>query len=303
MRRLTATIWFLFAITAMASPAWAQLPPDASLAIGGRVWVTSGYSTNSSALSELRWRGVDSIVPEINADFVWKRFVLMGAIGGGAIKEGVLIDEDFTDSNHNSRFSRTRSDTDDTGLFYINIDAGYRLLRWGSPQNPGFVDALAGFQYWHERYVAFGATSAFPSVVPPIPSSERVITQDWDWYSLRLGARTQVPIVGGLGAKARFFVLPWSKSVVSDIHHKRGDLLHDPSFHDEASGGVGVQLDGGITYRVWRGLSVEVGYQYWWVKSGEGTSTARTPDGDFDGKLLENKTERHGPYFSVQYRF
>jgi len=92
-------------------------------------------------------------------------------------------------------------------------------------------------------------------------------------------------------------------SVVDDVHHKRSDLLHDPSFHDEAGGGVGVQLDAGITYRVWRGLSVEVGYQYWWIKSGEGTSTARTPDGDFDGKLLENKTERLGPYLSVQYRF
>jgi hypothetical protein len=57
MRRLTATMGFLFALAAMASPAWAQLPPEASLAIGGRVWVTSGYSTNSTALSELRWRG------------------------------------------------------------------------------------------------------------------------------------------------------------------------------------------------------------------------------------------------------
>ena len=151
--------------------------------------------------------------------------------------------------------------------------------------------------------VAFGATSGFPAVVPPISNGERVITQDWYWYSLRLGARTQVPIVGGLSARARGYVIPWSMSVVDDVHHKRSDLLHDPSFHDEAGGGVGVQLDAGITYRVWRGLSVEVGYQYWWIKSGEGTSTARTPDGDFDGKLLENKTERHGPYLSVQYRF
>src|SRR5439155_12369444 len=113
---------------------------------------TSGYSTNSSGLSELRWGGVDSVVPELNAEFVLKRFVFMASIGGGAIKEGVLIDEDFNDRDHDVRFSRTRSDIDDTGLYYINADVGYRLVRWGSPEQPGFIDGLLGFQYWHERY-------------------------------------------------------------------------------------------------------------------------------------------------------
>jgi opacity protein-like surface antigen len=66
---------------------------------------------------------------------------------------------------------------------------------------------------------------------------------------------------------------------------------------------VGVQLDGGLAYRLWRGLSVEVGYQYWWVKSGGGTSTARTLSGDVDRPLFENRTERHGPYVGLQWRF
>jgi hypothetical protein len=302
-RRALTVAWLLVAFVAVSSPAWAQQPADTSLTIGGRVWVTTGYSTNSTAVSELRWRGVDSVVPEVNAEFVWKRLVIMGSIGGGAIKQGVLIDEDFNDFDHNQRTSRTRSDTDDTGLFFLNADAGYRLLRWGAPEQPGFVDVLGGFQYWHERYVAFGATSAFPSAVPTISATERVITQDWDWYSIRLGGRTQVPLFGGLSAKARAFVLPWSKSVVDDIHHKRTDLRHDPSFHDEADGGVGVQLDGGLAYHLWRGLSVEAGYQYWWVKSGGGTSTARTTSGDVDGTLFGNRTDRHGPYVGLQWRF
>ncbi len=263
MRRAFVTVSFVVALVAVSCPAWAQLPADSSLTLGGRVWVTSGYSTNSTGFSELRWRGVDSVVPEVNAEFVFKRFVVMGSIGGGVIKQGVLIDEDFDDSAHTIRTSRTRSDTDDTGLLYVNADVGYRLLQWGAREQPGFIDGLVGFQYWHERYVAFGATSAFPAVVPTISSDARVITQDWNWYSLRLGARTQVPLFGGLSAKARAFVLPWSKSVVDDIHHKRGDLLHDPSFRDEADGGVGVQVDAG----------------------------------------LSNRTTRQGPYVGLQYRF
>jgi opacity protein-like surface antigen len=301
-RRGTTVLWFLLAFVAVSTSAWAQ-PADTSLTIGGRVWVTTGYSLNSSQVSDLRWRGVDSIVPEVNVDWVFKRLVVMGSLGGGAIKEGVLIDEDFNDSNHEQRISRTRSDTDDTGLLYINADVGYRLVQWGTREQPGFIDGLVGFQYWWERYVAFGATSAFPNVVPPISSGVRVITQDWHWYSFRLGGRTQVPLFDNLSLKARAFVLPWSKSVVNDVHQQRTDLRHDPSFHDEADGGIGVQVDGGLTYRIWRGLSVEAGYQYWRISSGSGTSTAHTVFGDFDSNLRENRTERHGPYVGVQYRF
>jgi hypothetical protein len=303
MRRVVSTVWFLVATVAVCVPAWAQQPPETSLSLGGRVWVTTGYSTNSTGVSELRWRGVDSVVPEVNAEFLLNRLVLMGSIGGGLIKEGVLIDEDFNDRDHDVRISRTRSDTDDTGLFYVNFDAGYRAVRWGTREQPGFLDVLGGFQFWHERYVAFGATSAFTDVVPTISSNIKVITQDWYWYSLRLGARTQVPLFAGLSAKLRGFVIPWSRSVVEDIHHLRDDLRKDPSFRDDASGGVGVQLDGALAYRFWRGLSAELGFQYWWIKSGEGTSTARTPAGDFEGTLLENRTERYGPYVAVQYRF
>jgi hypothetical protein len=304
MRR-TLAFSLVLASLFVASSAWAQiaLPPEASLTLGGRLWFTSGYSLNNTEFSELRWRGVDSIVPEVNIDFVLNRLVLMASLGGGAIDDGVLIDEDFVDREHRFRISRTRSDTDDTGLFYINADVGYRLLRWGAREDPGFVDALVGYQYWHERYIAFGATSANTAFVPGIAPGVRVITQDFYWHSFRLGARTQVPLLAGLGLKARAFVIPWSKSIVDDIHHQRSDLLHDPSFHDEGDGGIGVQLDGGLTYRVWRGLSVEAGFQYWRVGSGEGTSTARTPFGDAESKLRENRTERYGPYVGARWRF
>src|SRR4030081_2128848 len=132
MQRAAIIVGFVFASVGMSSAAWAQLPPDSSLTIGGRVWVTSGYSLNSISHSELRWKGVDSVVPEVNVDFVWKRLVLMGSLGGGAIRDGVLIDEDFDDHNHQNRTSRTRSDTDEDGLFYLNADIGYRALRWGT---------------------------------------------------------------------------------------------------------------------------------------------------------------------------
>src|SRR2546427_11307174 len=112
----------------------------------------------------------------------------MGSMGGGGISQGVLIDEDFNNRDHDARTSRTRSDVDDTGLFYVNADLGFRALRWGAHEQPGFIDALGGYQYWHETYVAFGATSAFPAAVPTISSTAKVITQDYYWHSLRQGS-------------------------------------------------------------------------------------------------------------------
>src|SRR5690348_4013199 len=108
MHRVLAVISLVVSLATLRSPAWAQpqLPPDSSLTLGTRVWVTTGNSTNSTGLSELRWRGVDSVVPEVNAEFVWRRWVFMASLGGGAIKEGVLIDEDFNDSDHDVRISR-----------------------------------------------------------------------------------------------------------------------------------------------------------------------------------------------------
>src|SRR2546430_7073019 len=208
------------------------------------------------------------------------------------ISQGVLIDEDFNNRDHDARTSRTRSGVDDTGLFYVNADLGFRALRWGPREQAGFVDALVGYQYWHERYVAFGATSAFPAAVPTISSTAKVITQDYYWHSLRLGGRAQVPLFGGLSLKARAFLLPWSYSILDDVHHRRGDFRQDPSLHGEAAGGLGVQADAGLTFRVWRGLSVEVGYQYWRGEAGEGVGAARVTSRHADPTRLEHRAAR-----------
>src|SRR5438046_10433555 len=85
MRRAAIIVGFVFASLFMSSAALAQLPPDSSLTMGGRVWVTSGYTLHSISRSELRWKGVDSVVPELNVDFVWNRLVFMGSVGGGAM--------------------------------------------------------------------------------------------------------------------------------------------------------------------------------------------------------------------------
>jgi hypothetical protein len=112
------------------------VPPDVSFSVGTRAWWTSRYSEFSFSVpginprSELRWRGVDALIPEVNADFAWKRLVLRAAAGWGKSENGVLIDEDFSLDDHNGRFSVTRSSVE-SEIFYANGDVGTRVFRWG----------------------------------------------------------------------------------------------------------------------------------------------------------------------------
>src|SRR5437879_8219767 len=114
---------------------------DVSFKLGTRTWVTTGNTQMNfrdlllpggptiNPLSELRWRGVDSVVPEVNADLVWEELVLRSSLGWGGISEGVLIDDDFLLSGCQGRFSHTRSSGNDDGLCYVNPDIGLRLIR------------------------------------------------------------------------------------------------------------------------------------------------------------------------------
>lgn len=280
------------------------VPPDVSFSVGTRAWWTSGYSEWSHSfqginpLSELRWRGVDALIPEVNADFAWKRLVLRAAAGWGKSENGVLIDEDFLLDDHNGRFSVTRSSVE-SEIFYANGDVGIRVFRWVSTDGRlGFFDFLGGYQYWREEYEAFGLTGSGTA-----PGSTNVLSEKFTWQSLRIGARYQIPFPKGFGFKAEAMFIPWSRFELEDIHRLRTDLRQDPSFRAKADGGFGFQVEGAISYTIWKGLSIEGGFRYTKMDSGDGDIDVRRVSGTQRVKFEGGKTERYGPFVGLQYRF
>ena len=295
-------------------------PPDWSIAVAGRVWVTSGWSNWNFAsagvdpLTDLRWRGVDAVVGELAADVVWKRVVWMLAVGGSGLDQGALIAEDFARSDRQGRFSLTRSAVDEGHIVYVGNDVGARVLQWraplfGSEAAPmaGYVDAFVGYQFWREEYAAFGVHGSLflPSgavVNQAEPSSVEVLRHEYTRHSIRLGARAQAPLVGGLSVKALAAFSPWTHT----DHEARQPLQTTvrPPTISRANGGFGVQLEAGLAYGIWRGLAAEAGFRYWRFDSGSGevitTSTTGAVSRD---KLNEAITERYGPYVGVVWRF
>ena len=287
-------------------------PRDFSFAIGGRVWITSGYNNwnfgadGINILSELKYRGVDAVIPEVNAELVWKRLVLMGSYGWAGIDQGVLIDDDFLLPDHQGRFSHTRSSVEDKRLYYINGDIGVRLFSRRMFDNPlpAFADFLVGYQYWYEKYVAFGATGFFDGEPNVAPSSLKTLTRDYTWQSVRIGLRYHVPFPLGFGFKGRALFNPWTSAEMRDVHHLRDDLQKNPSAISTATGGFGMELDFGVTYTPWRWVTLEAGLQYWKITYGSGDVVVRSlSSGPLDAKLNEQIIERWGPYFQLQGRF
>jgi opacity protein-like surface antigen len=307
-RRIHIPVAMMLLVLA-ASPAAAEdtAVPDVLLTLGGRLALITGDTRFSVAagsgtpnvLSELRWRGLDTVVPEVNAELVWKRLVALGTIGAGAVFDGVLIDDDFAGNDRTGRFSHTRSSVVGA-LVYVNLAVGFRLVTWGERATPraGYVDAFIGHQYWREDYDAFGATGTVS-----IPNDVRAISETFTFNSLRIGARAHVPVFRAFGLKIAGAILPWSHVELEDEHPLRTDLRHDPSFSAHADGGFGYQLDGGFTYNVGKHLSVETGFRYFRLDSGRGQETAHTVAGDVRQRLNEIVIERYGPYVGVSYRF
>jgi hypothetical protein len=280
--------------------------------LGLRSWVTSGYTKwNFSGLgvdplSELRWRGTDAVIVEGSTDVVWKRLVFMLSLGGGRPDDGVLIDDDFLASNRQARFSHTRSLVDGGSIFYVNGDVGYRAFQWQGPQagTHGFVDFFVGYQYWHEEYEAIGGKGVFLGVIPiAVPNGTEVITHEYSFSSVRVGGRARVPIWKGLALRGSAVLLPYTHTELEDRHHLRTDLRQDPSFSSTGDGGFGVQLDAGLTFTVWKGLSIDAGYQFWRIDSGSGTKTTFGVSGTSRDRLGDIIIERGGPYFGVTYRY
>ena len=314
-----------FLTLAIAPTVWAQAPPpppDWTVSLAGRVWVTSGWSNwnfksaGVDPASDLRWRGVDAVVGEVAADLTWKRWVWMLSVGGTPLDDGTLIDEDFARSDRQARFSVTRSPVDSGHIFYVNNDVGLRAMRWqqplfgpatAPPAPGGYVDVFIGYQFWREEYNAFGAQGSLIlgpklAVNQIEPNSVKFVTHEYTRHSVRIGARTQVPIVGGLSLKGLVAISPYTHTDHEDTHYLRTDLRHPIA--SSANGGFGVQGEIGLAYAVWRGLSAEAGFRYWRFDTGQGDVISRAVNGtEGRARLDEAITERYGPYLGVSWRF
>jgi opacity protein-like surface antigen len=323
MRIKSFALVALLALGLSPSVASAQAPPpppDWTVELTGRIWAAQGFSSwnlKSAGIdpqTDLRWRGVDAIVGEVGVDATWKRIVWMLNVGGSKFSDGTLVSDEFAQSGHQARFAFNRSPVDDGHVFYVSSDLGFRVAEWlkpvfAGPDAPlvrGYLDVFLGYQYWREEYTATGLYGFLflPGLTINVtePNSTKVLRHEYSRHSLRLGARTQIPLWGGFSTKLMAAIVPYTHTDLEAEEFIRTDIKAPTKSH--ANGGFGYQLEASLAYGFWRGLSVEAGYRYWRFDSGSGEVDTTSINGIVStNKVNEMITERHGPYAGLSWRF
>jgi hypothetical protein len=224
-------------------------------------------NTGSTLVSRLTYGDLALYAAELYGRFdVNRRVFVKGYAGGGGFRGGGLKDEDFPPAI--APYSATFSVQQNSSPFYGAMDGGFNVV-WG----PDFrVGLFVGAHYLNQNISAFGCTQvAFnPSVCGPvpIPNQVEVITQDNNWYSLRVGVDAAVEIDRfRFGVDAAF--LPYVVVSGVDTHWLRiGPFPGDFTGPVPENGhGWGYQLDAFVSYRVNEVLSVGVGGRYWYMQA------------------------------------
>ena len=283
---------------------------------GSRAWLSQGRSAHNignfggpNVTSELTYTGVNSQIAEISGDLILrkipyvKRIVVSVNGGYGPLGSGSLRDQDWLGNNRTVPVSDTISNVTGGHVAFASIDVGWRPIEWRLMENPlpGGLDLLVGYQFWQEEYASsgvFGPSFGRNLNLPGIPA----ITQTNTWNSLRVGSRAFIPLHSYVTLRGSAFLIPWTHFESDDVHHQRSNLRQDPSFHSIANGGLGVELEGSLLIRLWRGLNAEAGYSYWDIKSGSGTVDAFPAAGPAIGAIFnQENTRRQGVFFGLNY--
>lgn len=285
--------------------------PDVwSIFIGEKTWQSTGDDEWSIAgttsggppniLSELEFLSLDSTVYEIYGGILEGRAL---GYGFGSMQDGVYRDSDYLSDNRQDIFSLSTGNADGN-LYYWNIDYSYRLIAAESEEkfNTTYLDALIGFQEWHEKVRLTNGVQEFGGTLGPFGGLNS--TYEFIWKNYRIGLEGGLPIYKGFGLKGSAIFIPYNEYEGKGVWNLRTDLRQDPSFEHKASKGRGVQLEASVAYHIYSALTVDLGYRYWHIKSGKGDDITYFSDGTASiTQFNEAVSERQGAFLDINYTF
>ena len=308
---------------------------DFSMTVGARAWLSTGHSEFNFGgpggfpplISELKWKNLKSEVVELRGQSVFaEEYLLNLGLGFGSVHGGTLRDGDF-DVFRPPRgndpgiscpglCSESMSHVSGSDLSFFRVEFGYRVWTWGEPHEghpSNSVDLLVGYLRWRETYEAARAVQTLDRLsstpqLGPLENQGLAIWEELTWNSFLLGVQSRIEPIQDLSFFGKVMFIPLTVFQLDDTHPLRTTgpqrLRQDPSFRATAAGGYGTQVEASVSYRLWHGLSVEVGYQLWYLRSGSGIISARTVDvGDIPQQFNMAETWRHGVIVGLNYTF
>lgn len=307
-------VWFIVGLLCWIGPtgqSWGQdatPPPQPRVELSLRSWLfTSGetqWSHDASGLdarlgdptSKLKYKDTDTHLVGLGAKlYLTRRLFLDGEFGLSVdFDRGHLIDDDYFAGQR--LFSRTSSAITGKGTWYVAGNVGYRAAQFKN--NRGYVDVLAGIQYWRTTYEATDVNlivcdssvilNCSPSVGPAIKNTTH-------WFTpIQVGGQFQYQVMPRVTANLKMLFSPVSLVFNEDIHFQRDDLQQDPSFSMWGVG-FGGSAEPSLSLMLTQHLKLTGGYRIMWNRTyygrwefhplGSASETA---------PLTEFQTIRHG---------
>ena len=286
-----------------AAPDGVAWTPGWEFEAGARYWYSSGSYQNSngaapySLVSHLSYNNLAGYTGELfgRVDSPVDIFV-KGFIGGGAITQGQMYDEDWGLSSAlagaPTAYEITQSNVSGS-LHYLTADIGYNVMR--GPDHK--VGLFVGYNLYQTALNATGCSQLVqPSsgvCYPAISSTTPVISQTDIWQSVRVGVSAEVRIWEHLKLGGDFAYLPYVSYNGLDSHWQRSPAALFP-FNGT---GNGVQAEIVATYNMTEAFSIGVGGRYWAMWTNLGSQM------DSPSNNISASTDRYGVFAQASYKF
>ncbi|MEE9590968.1 MAG: hypothetical protein V3W26_00490, partial [Thermodesulfobacteriota bacterium] len=170
-----------------------------------------------------------------------------------------------------------------------------------------YMNILLGYQEWQEDVTI---TNGFQEICNlPCRSGTGPIAglnsrYNFNWKSLLVGFEGATTIYKNFSLEGIAIFIPYTEYTGEGIWNLRTDFRKDPSFRHRANGGYGLQLDASIIYRISEVFEVDLGYRYWYMKSGVGTDTTYFSSGAVvTTQFNEAVSKREGGFLGLSYIF
>jgi hypothetical protein len=294
-----------FAVALLGSTAaYSQGQYDRRHELGVRYWLSSGETRWNHTSGDPLLGDPTSVLTygklqAHTAELYFRRFLgaswfVRGDLGIGKITKGSFDDEDYFATQ--LKFSDTTSPVEGNWLRYLTLDLGKVVLNYAERRPEVYV--FAGYQYWSERYDAYGLTyrvNLFGD--PDLGTNVPVISNEIRWSSIRAGVGGKYK-TGPYTFSVDLALVPYTDLHNRDFHYLRTDLGGVPNIHMNGNG-QGWQLDAEIRRAVARDLELGLGIRYWALK-GNGTIDIGSSPGL---RLNELESRRAGVTATLAWRY
>jgi hypothetical protein len=281
-------------------------PPPLEFEVGARYWYSSGKAqktlydqSGTIQLSRLTWTGETGNAAEGYFNIKDASVFVKGYFGVGMMGGGNLQDEDFPPGL--VPYSSTNSNAKDGHLSYASMDLGYYFLDTAHAKLGGFV----GYHYYRENMNAFGCTQTATNpfvCVPSIPSSVRVLSQLYNWYSARVGAAGEVTLAPNLKLSGDAAYLPYVNLKGADTHWLRlGIDFNGPT--PETGHGTGMQFESVLSYNFNQYLTLGVGGRYWRMDAPHGEARFDVSAPGASAQVEKFQTNRYGAFIQLGLKY